>query len=586
MDKKHTVRTRTEYIVGKPKQVPTVPLDVDLLSQEFQLLADTIDENGEVDLQSLSNVLNLQEARDELQIESVRAVSIGDNETPLGVVVVMDQRGAQRLNAAYQKHLHVEENQLLTYDEEEAEIVLESEWNSGLTPLDKDQVTIIVQGPGSNGSPVRVPNADVYLLGIFSLARGRTDKKGRAVLEIFGDAKSFRALYIKPRDTYWSRWIDSPTIQTNVENEVSLVPLGNGDVTTLQGFPNEEKYGWGQLAMELDKADAVNQGRAQDIKVGIIDAGLDTDHVEFDPGQVIEGMDLTDGQANTSTWNDDTSGHGTHVAGIIGGLRANQGIRGFAPSAKFFIYKVFPGGKIDSLLLALDRCIKHKVDVVNLSLGTSKPNEQLREKIQEARAAGVACIAAAGNSKGTVRFPAAFDEVMAVAAIGKTNTFHPESYHSRQVGEKSSGDYFNGKFICFGNEIDVCAPGVAVVSSVSSSSTGYASWDGTSMACPHVVGLAARTLEGRPEIKNQPLNQRVKSLFDHITTTANATAVANIPDEYKGAGLVNAHAAFGVRVDGDGSQNDHTRDPWKKLSDILQQAVECVKNIRDSKDTQ
>ena len=134
----------------------------------------------------------------------------------------------------------------------------------------------------------------------------------------------------------------------------------------------------------------------------------------------------------------------------------------------------------------LDYCITQNIDVVNLSLGTPQHSGLVSQKIEQARHAGVACIAAAGNSAGPVSFPASLPSVLAVAAIGKTGEFPPESYHNTQMyGPPTYGGYFSAKFTCYGPQVDVCAPGVAIVSCVPPRN--YAAYDGTSVASSYVT---------------------------------------------------------------------------------------------------
>lgn len=77
------------------------------------------------------------------------------------------------------------------------------------------------------------------------------------------------------------------------------------------------------------------------------------------------------------------------------------------------------------------------------------------------------CIAAAGNSGGPVQYPAALPNVLAVAAIGKIDKFPRDSYHVETVNPDIDAQrYVTAKFSCFGAQVDVCAPGVAIVSSV------------------------------------------------------------------------------------------------------------------------
>ena len=69
----------------------------------------------------------------------------------------------------------------------------------------------------------------------------------------------------------------------------------------------------------------------------------------------------------------DLTGHGTHCAGIIGAhAESDSALRGFAPEAEIHVVKVAPSGRVSCLLKALDWCLQHEIDVVNISLGVPR----------------------------------------------------------------------------------------------------------------------------------------------------------------------------------------------------------------------
>ncbi|WP_334187972.1 S8 family serine peptidase, partial [Noviherbaspirillum sp.] len=116
-----------------------------------------------------------------------------------------------------------------------------------------------------------------------------------------------------------------------------------------------------------------------------------------------------------------------------------------------------------------DYCIEKQIDVVNLSLGGAEPSEALEQQILRAKRAGIACIVAAGNSGNQVQYPASSPNVLAVSAIGKFNEFPPDSYYTQTTTPFiDPNGFFAAKFSCFGLEIAVCGPGVAIASSVPS----------------------------------------------------------------------------------------------------------------------
>ncbi len=392
---------------------------------------------------------------------------------------------------------------------------------------------------GANGP---LPGAEVYLFGSVWPAQAVTDASGRASMSVTGESPdTIRALYVKPKSDHWSFWLSKPNIRPSALNRVSVKPLA----AQLQRFPDQQLLGWGQSAMGLGHLPAEYDGAG--IKVAVIDSGAaQPTHRNLHamgPGLSVVGGD-------PSAWTVDTIGHGSHCAGIIAGgpvSSDSKGVRGFAPAAEVHVIRIFPGGQFSSLVQALDYCMENGIDVANLSLGGGEPSRIVEERIVRAKQMGLACIVAAGNSGGPVQFPASTPHVLAVSAIGKVGEFPADSYHGTQVLESFEGrqGYFPAKFSCFGPEIDVCGPGVAIVSSLPPD--GFAAWDGTSMAAPHVTGMAALVLAHHPDFRGQfeaKDARRVERLFQIIKQTS--TPIEFGDPGRSGAGLPNILRALGL----------------------------------------
>ena len=377
--------------------------------------------------------------------------------------------------------------------------------------------------------------AIVYVYGAMFPAQGTTDGDGNLQITVHGGPlQSIRAIYVKPAADYWEQFVLRPALTESGTTIIQLRPLKE----TYPDFPNAGMLGWGQRLMQLDCAAGNLTGRG--IKIGIIDSGCDNTHPQL--ANVRNGYDFT--SETDGGWTKDEIAHGTHCAGIISGTSGVvQGIRGFAPEAEVHAFKVFPGGRFSNLIDALDQCIAREIDVVNMSLGSDQPSELVARKIQEALDHGVALIVAAGNSGGPVQFPGNLPNVLTVSAIGKMNEFPADTNHAQTVMPGGLGEVFPAKFSCFGPQVEVCGPGVAIVSSVPGG--GYAAWDGTSMAAPHVTGLAALVLAHHPAFQGRPKQrnmQRVAQLFQLLQTAARP-CVLDI--QRGGSGLPNAVALFG-----------------------------------------
>lgn len=390
-----------------------------------------------------------------------------------------------------------------------------------------------------NGKPV--PGAEVYLYGSLLPAHGVTDANGRVKLMLYGEtAAGVRRLYVKPRADFWSFCQERPDISDAELNVVGLRSLS--DWPSLKNFPQQQQLTWGQRAMRIDQLPPTCRG--QGIKVAVIDSGCANSHQDL--SHVSRGYDIVNKAVDRNTWNIDSIAHGSHCTGIIAGLDSAGGIRGFAPDAEIHACKLFPGGQVSQLIDALEYCIEQQIDVVNLSLGGAEPSEALEQQIIRARQAGVACIVAAGNSGGAVQYPGSSPNVLAVAAIGRINEFPADSYHTQAMTPLvDANGFFSARFTCFGPEIAVCAPGVAITSSIPDNN--FSAWDGTSMATPHVTGLAALVLAHHPDFQGSGRTrtaERVERLFQIIKQSCQPLMLGD--QRRTGFGLPDAMRAVGI----------------------------------------
>jgi subtilisin family serine protease len=424
--------------------------------------------------------------------------------------------------------------------------LLRASVESSLLPTSSstDSALVRLRVAGADDSPVKKATVMVYGRGF--PAQGTTDRQGKVELNVPGGGlDSIQAVYVKPEADYWEKFITRPSFSADTENIITLRRLSDG----IQGFPNNKTVGWGGKMMGLDRLGSTVTGRGA--KVAIIDSGCDNSHPQLT--HVTRGHDFTTDEGSDETWTTDVISHGTHCAGVIAGA-SNQGIRGFAPDAEVYALKVFPGGRFSALIDALDLCIEREIDVVNLSLGSDEASELVAHKLLEAKSKGVACIVAAGNSAGPVQFPGSLLDVLTVSAIGRVGEFPDDTYHAQTVDPQLPpvNGIFSAKFSCFGPQVDVCAPGVAIISCVPG---GYAAWDGTSMATPHVTGLAALLLAHHPLFQG-PFKARNAARVDQLFQLMKSTATALSADVQRtGSGMPTAQTlnvgevAAGPRAD-------------------------------------
>lgn len=237
---------------------------------------------------------------------------------------------------------------------------------------------------------------------------------------------------------------------------------------------------WFLSAIDLFAAEQSKRfAPARDVVVAVIDSGIDPDHPD------LQGI-LVDNQSFTSGSKKDTSGHGTHVAGIIAAVHNNRiGIRGVTNSRKIMSLKALDPYSAVGYYRAIRHATDNGAKVINFSLGGPRdPTEETL--IKRALNEGVVVVAAMGNEKleGNPRsFPAAIAGVIAVGASTETDDI---------------ADFSNT-----GTHIDLVAPGVNIFSTVPTypsglaTGTDYEAWPGTSMATPQVSGAAALLLAKR-----------------------------------------------------------------------------------------
>lgn len=208
------------------------------------------------------------------------------------------------------------------------------------------------------------------------------------------------------------------------------------------------------------------------VTVGICDTGIATLH-RTEAGDlhdaVIAARDFT-GSRNDA---EDLHGHGTHVAGIVAARHQNgRGIAGVAPKAKLVIAKVLGdsgSGSDESVASGIRYCVDSGSQVINCSLGGGGRSRLISAAIDYAASRNCIVVCAAGNEGGRVGYPAADANNICVGAIDARKVL--ASFSNR------------------GNEIDVVAPGVEILSTYARG--GYAMLSGTSMATPWVSGLLA-----------------------------------------------------------------------------------------------
>ena len=265
----------------------------------------------------------------------------------------------------------------------------------------------------------------------------------------------------------------------------------------------DEKYFWG---LKRVKAPGIwKQATGKGVKVAVIDTGIDYTHPDL-ASNYVGGYNALDPKKDPI----DDHGHGTHVAGTIAGA-GEKAVVGVAPRASLYAVKVLDadgGGSYASIIAGIQWAVENKMDIVNMSLG-GPASPALQKAIQAAYKAGVTVVAAAGNDpEAPVSAPAMYEETICVSA----STFDDKLAFFSTTGPEVD-------FIAPGHEIDSSWPGGKI-----------ARLSGTSMATPHMAGLAA-------------LAKQLGARGPDAIRSKLAQAAGLLPDltaDQQGAGLVEA----------------------------------------------
>ncbi len=289
--------------------------------------------------------------------------------------------------------------------------------------------------------------------------------------------------------------------------------------------------------MEMPAAWDYTTGRS-DVIIAILDTGVYTKHLDLaeniwtNPLEIPDNGIDDDGNGfidDVHGWNFpdgnnqiyDDYGHGTHVAGIAA-ARINNGIgiAGMAGNATIMPVDVFNYGigTYEDLIRAIIYATDNGARVINMSLGASSYSRGEEAAVDYAWYHGAIVVAAAGNTgRNTYHYPAAHPNAIAVAATDASDN---------RAGFSTYGDF-----------VDVAAPGASIYSTLKSG--GYGTMSGTSMATPHVAGLAGLLFSLNPQLTNAQVRELIEKNVDDLGATG--------WDPYFGNGRINARKGAGSR---------------------------------------
>lgn len=301
-----------------------------------------------------------------------------------------------------------------------------------------------------------------------------------------------------------------------------VLPSSYGLESSLTGYglkpsfaiPNDTYWSsqWSLPQIQAPDAWEINTGSTS-VVIAVIDTGVDLAHPDLDD-KIVPGHDFVNDDDDPQ----DDFGHGTHVSGIAAAETNNGlGVAGISWGARIMPVKVLDYSGTgtyydvaDGIVWAADQ----GAHILNMSLGGPQPSSVLEDAVNYAWDKGAVLVAAAGND-GTnwPIYPAAYQNVIAVAATDRND----------------QPAYFSN----YGHYIGVAAPGVDILSTFPG---GYLSWQGTSMASPHVAGLAALVFSVDESQTNAAVRQRIEETADDLGSPG--------WDEYYGYGRINSYRAL------------------------------------------
>jgi len=284
--------------------------------------------------------------------------------------------------------------------------------------------------------------------------------------------------------------------------------------TAVSVYQDDAESTWGLKATNVVRSRYAGSA----INVAVLDTGLDLQHPDFQRRSItkqsfIQGQDVQDGHR-----------HGTHCIGTACGFKDLNGRRyGIAHNCNIYVGKVLDNsghGPASGIFAGIEWAINNQCQIISMSLGNRIPDVSPAYEQVGKRALQNGCliVAAAGNDGPSMKVgqPANSESIMAVAALDSNLML---AWFSSRAGSYH------------GAQIDISGPGVDVYSSVPMSLGGYALMSGTSMAAPHVSGIAALWAE--------VTGARGESLWSLLVSRASKDGLA-LPDPNLGTGLVQA----------------------------------------------
>jgi subtilisin family serine protease len=373
--------------------------------------------------------------------------------------------------------------------------------------------------------PISSLDDDVELAVRYKNDKGRDDLKLEANDgKVEKDIKRFKVATLKTKRSKINKIAKDPNIEAvSVSQTYHTLPHMRGRQAQDERNLVEETIPYG---IGLVQADQLAQG-PNSVTVCIIDTGYGLGHPDLP--NITHDINGYSPYGTDERWDVDVDSHGTHCAGTIGAIGSNDiGVTSVNPDPFKFTFFIGKGlknsgsGTTAGVIAAVDACVENGAKVISMSLGCEGCYSSVEEAaMKDAYDAGVLIIAAAGNGgDGALKsYPASYGTVMSVGAVDINENIASFSQHNSQV--------------------EISGPGVDIFSTTTKndgSGFSYDTYSGTSMATPHVAGVAALVWSHFPDCSNNQIRNVLIKTSVHPDSTG--------CDEYYGYGIVQAKAAY------------------------------------------
>eukprot|EP00934_Nitzschia_sp_Nitz4_P004609 Nitzschia sp. Nitz4//NODE_628_length_8375_cov_72.089904//1590//3292//NITZ4_additional_000093-RA//1//CDS//3329532012//4599//frame0 len=236
---------------------------------------------------------------------------------------------------------------------------------------------------------------------------------------------------------------------------------------------SEEETPYGVALIQAPEFWSQYGSTGEGVTIYVIDSGLRTSHED------IQGISSVSGSSNSAwyPWDEDGLSRGTHVTGTIAAQENSVGVIGVAPGVSIHVVRVFDdygSFTASDLVEAMNKCDNVGANIISMSLGGSISSTAEETTAEALESRGILLVASAGNDADNyndMNYPASYPAVISVGAVNENMEIADFSTHNPNV--------------------DIAAPGVAVLSAISDTDSSYAEYSATSMAVHHVSASAA-----------------------------------------------------------------------------------------------